>query len=193
MGGMEVSTISKPRERILETAAKLFYASGYRAIGVDRLIAESGVAKMTFYKHFPSKDDLIAAYLEQSSQNFWNWIDAITQDQPDPRWQLEQIFAAIANRSIQPACLGCAFMAAALEFPDFEHQAHKVALAYKNSVLAKLTELAAASRAREPELLGAGLMLLMDGAWSAARMFGPDNHAKHVLAAAQALIAAQVN
>jgi AcrR family transcriptional regulator len=190
---MEVHTLVKPRERILETAAKLFYAGGYRAIGVDRLIAESGVAKMTFYKHFPSKDDLIAAYLEQSSQNFWRWIESITQDQPDPRLQLEQIFAAVANRSIQPACLGCAFMAAALEFPDVEHQAHKVALDYKKNVLAKLTELSTASQAREPEVLGAGLMLLMDGAWSAARMFGPNNHAKHVLAAAKALIAAQLD
>jgi AcrR family transcriptional regulator len=189
---MEVYTLVKPRERILETAAKLFYAGGYRAIGVDRLIAESGVAKMTFYKHFPSKDDLISAYLEQSSQNFWNWIETITKDQPDPRLQLEQIFAAVATRSIQPACLGCAFMAAALEFPDVEHQAHKVALQYKKDVLAKLTELSTASQAREPEVLGAGLMLLMDGAWSAARMFGPGNHAKNVSAAARALIAAQV-
>jgi AcrR family transcriptional regulator len=192
MGFMEASTPVKPRERILETAAKLFYANGYRAIGVDRLIAESGVAKMTFYKHFPSKDDLIAAYLEQSSSNFWNWIDTITKSQPDPRLQLEQIFAAVANRSIQPACLGCTFMAAALEFPDLEHQAHKVALQYKKNVLAKLTQLATASHASEPEVLGAGLMMLMDGAWSAARMFGPGNHAKHVLNTARALIADQV-
>lgn len=191
MGFMEAISTVKPRMRILETAAKLFYAGGYRAIGVDRLIAESGVAKMTFYKHFPSKDDLIAAYLEQSSQNFWHWIATITKNQPDPRLQLEQIFAAVANRSIQPACLGCAFMAAALEFPDVEHRAHKVALEYKKNVLAKLIELASASQVREPEVLGAGLMLLMDGAWSAARMFGPDNHARHVLAAAKALIAAQ--
>jgi AcrR family transcriptional regulator len=192
MGLMEAITTVKPRTRILETAAKLFYAGGYRAIGVDRLIAESGVAKMTFYKHFPSKDDLIAAYLEQSSQNFWHWIESITQDQPDPRLQLEQIFAGVTNRAIQPACLGCAFMAAALEFPDLEHQAHKVALNYKKDVLAKLTELSIASHALEPEVLGAGLMMLMDGAWSAARMFGPGNHAKHVLAAARALIAAQI-
>ncbi len=190
---MEAIITLKPRMRILETATRLFYAGGYRAVGVDRLIAESGVAKMTFYKHFPSKDDLIAAYLEQSSQNFWNWIENITQDQPDPRLQLEQIFAAVANRSIQPACLGCAFMAAALEFPDLQHQAHKVALEYKKDVLAKLTELSTASQAREPEVMGAALMLLMDGAWSAARMFGPDNHARHVLAAARALIAAQVD
>ena len=60
--GNTPANLVKPRERILETAANLFYANGYRAVGIDRIIAESGVAKMSFYRHFPSKDDLIAAY-----------------------------------------------------------------------------------------------------------------------------------
>ncbi len=73
-----------------------------------------------------------------------------------------------------------------------EHQVHNIALEYKKDLLAKLTELSTASHAIVPEVLGAGLKMLMNGAWNAARMFGPDNHAKHMLAAARALIAAQV-
>ena len=186
-----VMDLPKPRERILETAASLFYTYGYRAVGIDRIIAESGVAKMTFYKHFPSKDDLIAAYLQRASDNFWMWMASITANEPDPRKQLEQIFTAVANRAVHPACLGCTFMAAALEFPDLEHPAHAVALQYKQSVLAKLTELAKALKARDAESLGAGLMMLMDGAWSAARMFGPGSYAKHVVQAARVLIEQQ--
>jgi AcrR family transcriptional regulator len=191
MGNTPANT-TKPRERILETAANLFYANGYRAVGIDRIIAESGVAKMSFYRHFPSKDDLIAAYLQRASDNFWVWLETITRDQPDPRQQLEAIFAAVTTRSIHPACLGCTFMAAALEFPALEHPAHAVALEYKSSVLAKLTELSRLAGAREPEVLGAGLMMLMDGAWSAARMFGPGNHAQHVATIAKSLIAAEL-
>ncbi len=190
--GNTPANLIKPRERILETAANLFYANGYRAVGIDRIIAESGVAKMSFYRHFPSKDDLIAAYLQRASDNFWVWLETITRDEPDPRQQLEAIFRAVTNRSIHPACLGCTFMAAALEFPALEHPAHAVALAYKRGVLAKLTELSRLAGAREPEVLGAGLMMLMDGAWSAARMFGPGNHAQHVATIAKLLIAAEL-
>jgi AcrR family transcriptional regulator len=190
--GNTPANMTKPRERILETAANLFYAQGYRAVGIDRIIAESGVAKMSFYRHFPSKDDLIAAYLQRASDNFWVWLETITRDEPDPRKQLEAIFCAVMTRSIHPACLGCTFMAAALEFPALEHPAHAVALEYKRSVLAKITELSRLAGAREPDVLGAGLMMLMDGAWSAARMFGPGNHAQHVATVAKSLIAAEL-
>ncbi len=183
--------LANPRERILETAAALFYAYGYRAIGVDRLIAESGVAKMTFYKHFPSKDDLITAYLERTSDNFWIWLDGIVADEPNPRRQLELILSTVAKQSIHPECLGCTFMAAAVEFPALDHPAHAVALAYKRRLLAKLTALSQEMNARHPEALAAALMLLIDGAWSAARMFGPGSYASHLAFAAQSLIAGE--
>lgn len=62
------------RERVLETAGGLFYRYGFRAVGIDTVIAKSGVAKMTLYKHFPSKDALIAAYLERSNEAFWSTL-----------------------------------------------------------------------------------------------------------------------
>jgi AcrR family transcriptional regulator len=183
--------LANPRERILETAAALFYPHGYRAIGVDRIIAESGVAKMTFYKHFPSKDELIAAYLQRTSESYWIWLESVIAREPDPRRQLELIVSTVADQSVRQECLGCTFLAAAVEFPALDHPAHAVALDYKKRLLAKLTALAQAMNVRRPEALAAGVMLLIDGAWSAARVFGPGSYSFHLVSAAQALIAGE--
>lgn len=180
------------KDQILETAGKLFYERGYRAVGVDTIIAESGVAKMTLYRHFPTKDDLIAEYLQRASEAFFAWVETLTKDETSARKKLELIFGAVASRAVQPACLGCTFMAAALEFPELEHKAHAVALDYKKKVLALLTELSRQAQAKNPALLGEGLMLLMDGAWSAARMFGPGSYAGRVLEVAKALMGEQI-
>jgi AcrR family transcriptional regulator len=76
---------TKTRERILEAAASLFYTQGYRVVGVDKIIADSGMAKMTFYKHFPSKDDLIAAYLQNTTEGFWRWMGSCSNTQTPKR------------------------------------------------------------------------------------------------------------
>lgn len=181
-----------PRERILETASRLFTASGYRAVGIDTIIRESGVAKMTFYKHFPAKDDLIAAYLDRAAAGFWNWWNRVTAGHETPRAQLEAAFEGVAKLASSPQCLGCAFMHAAAEFPDADHPGHAAALRYKTEVLARLQALTAAAGAAQPDGLAQDLMLVMDGAWAAARMFGPGNHAARSAATARVLIAAQV-
>lgn len=181
-----------PRERILNTASVLFYAHGYRAIGVDRLIAESGVAKMTFYRHFPSKDDLIRAYLENASEQYWVWINGMIAEHNPPRAQLEAIFEGVAKLASSPQCLGCAWMHAAAEFPDMTHPGHVAALEFKNKMLAKLEALSRAAKARDPEGLAQDLMLVMDGAWAAARVFGVGNHGARAGITAKNLIAVQL-
>ncbi|MDA0243378.1 MAG: TetR/AcrR family transcriptional regulator [Chloroflexi bacterium] len=182
------------RERILETAASLFYREGFRAVGIDTIIAESGVAKMTLYRHYPSKDDLIVAYLERAHTKFWQAIQqAIAPYAGQPVRQLEAIFEWVAHIAISPTCLGCTFMGAANEFPELTHQGHQVGLAHKRAVLNLLAELAAEAGARQPTVLAAQLLLLMDGAWNAARMFGPGNHGAEAASAAQTLIAAQTH
>ncbi len=100
------------------------------------------------------------------------------------------IFEAVARLATSAHCLGCTFQGAASEFPELEHPGHRVAIAHKRRVLERLAELARAARLRDPEGLAAQLLLLMDGAWVAARMFGPDNHARGIVAAATALIEA---
>ncbi len=178
------------RERILDTASELFYRDGFRAVGVDTIVADSGVAKMTLYRHFPSKDALIAAYLERSNREYWEWLEREVGGSQEPRAKLLGIFEAVAKLATSAHCLGCTFQGAASEFPELEHPGHRVAIAHKRRVLERLAELARAARLRDPEGLAAQLLLLMDGAWVAARMFGPDNHARGIVAAATALIEA---
>ena len=76
---------TKTREQLLSTAADLFYREGFRAIGVDTISAVSGVSKMTLYRQFQSKDELIVAYLNESNAQFWEWFEAVTASAPVPR------------------------------------------------------------------------------------------------------------
>ena len=179
------------RQKILDVASKRFYRDGFRAVGIDTIIAESGVAKMTLYRHFPSKDDLIVAYLERANQQFWEWFEAAL-GHGSPREQLLALFEGVQQLALSPTCYGCTFQHAAADFPTPDHPGHRVALAHKQAVLARLQSLAVAAAAADPGLLAAQLLLLMDGAFVATRMFGPDNHAAHVAQAATALIAAQL-
>jgi len=178
------------RDRILDTASALFYRDGYHAVGIDTIVAASGVAKMTLYRHFASKDDLIAACLERSNSEYWDWLEGEIAAAGDPTAKLSAAFDAVGKLATSARCLGCTFQAAASEFPDLEHPGHQVALAHKRRVLERLGGLARAAQLRDPESLAAQLLLLMDGAWVAARMFGPRNHARAVGDAAQALIEA---
>lgn len=179
------------RQQILDVASDLFFQQGFRAVGIDTIIARSGVAKMTLYRYFPSKDDLIVAYLEQSNQKFWEWFEEAVQPYAgQPREQLIKLFEALSKLAISPTCYGCTFQNTAAEFPDLDHPGHKVALAHKQAVRARLRQMAEEAAASDPEVLGDQLLLVMDGAWVAARMYrniGP-NPATQAASAARALL-----
>jgi AcrR family transcriptional regulator len=182
------------RQRILNIAGDLFFRQGYRAIGVDTIVKETGVAKMTLYRHFPSKDDLIVAYLEQVNRLFWEWFEAaIKPYEGKPRDQLVAIFEALEELVKSPKCFGCAFLVAASEFPELDSPGHQVALAHKQAVRDRFRDLARQAGARKPAILADQLLLLMDGAFAAVRMFGPTNPGANVAQAATALIDAQVS
>ena len=181
------------RDRILDSASRLFYRSGYRAVGIDTIVAESGVAKMTLYRHFPSKDHLIAAYLERSDDEFWAWLDGEIAVIEEPAAKLGAAFEAVAKLATSARCQGCTFQGVAAEYPDLDHLGHGVAVAHKRRALERFAELAREAGLRAPDDLAAQLLLLMDGAWVANRMFGPDNHAGSVARAAPALLAAHVS
>lgn len=181
------------RQQILDTAADLFFREGYRAVGIDTIIERSGVAKMTLYRHFASKDELIAAYLVQTNEQFWAWFEEATGKHPDsPRAQLVAVFQALATLVTKSTCYGCPFLHAATEFPALDHPGHRVALEHKQAVRTRLRYLAAQADARHPEVLADQLLLLMDGAFIQARMFGPANPASHVAQAAITLIEAHL-
>jgi len=177
-----------PKDQVFQTAARLFYQHGYRAIGVDTIAAESGIGKMTLYRHYPSKDDLIVAYLEDSNDVFWNYFEQTTKDVPAPREKLLAFFQALQDYATTPACYGCPFLNVATEYPETAYPGHQVALEHKQSVRARFRQLAEEAGATKPETLADQLFLLMDGAYMASRMFGAKNPAAHVAEAARVLV-----
>lgn len=179
-----------PKDQLFSTAATLFYRQGYRATGVDNIAAESGIGKMTLYRHYPSKDDLIVAYLRDSDRIFWSGFETITGDAPAPRAKLEAFFVSLQGYVMSDACYGCPFLNAAAEYPDPDHPAHRVAVAHKQKVRARFEQLAAEGGATRPAELAGALVLLMDGAYMTSRMFGAstDNPAGHLAAAARRIL-----
>jgi len=188
-----MKTETTPKEKLFETAARLFYQHGYRAVGVDTIAAESGIGKMTLYRHYPSKDDLIVAFLKASNEDFWGYFEQSTANAPTARDKLLAFFQALQDYVVSPECYGCPFINVATEYPERDYAGHQVALEHKLSVRARFNELAREAGARQPEGLANALLLLMDGAYMAARMFGgsPGNPAANVAEAALELIDAQ--
>lgn len=175
---------------LLDVAGALFYRRGFAAAGVDLIVRESGVAKMTLYRHFPSKDDLIAAWLERADAQFWQSFDAWAgpAERP-PRDRLLGVFAGLEQLVSSPRCLGCPFLLAAAEFPEPATRAHDVARRHKTRLRERLRAMAAATGADAPDVLGDQLVLLMDGAFMAARLFGIADHpGRHVAGAAATLL-----
>jgi AcrR family transcriptional regulator len=179
------------RERILATATELFYQEGVLAVGVDTIVARSGVAKMSLYRCFPSKDALVAAFLEQQNERYWRWWDEVVARHPGaPAEQLRALVAAVAKRTTSPSYRGCPFINVATELREGEHLGRVVAQANKRELRRRLAALAAAAGAADPEELGDQLMLLFEGAYAAGQTLGPEGPGGAVPAAAARLIAA---
>jgi AcrR family transcriptional regulator len=160
------------RDRILNTASTLFYQQGIRAIGVDTIIAKSEVAKTTFYRYFPAKDDLVVAYLEERNQGFWELLETtISQFADQPKQQLLAIFSWLNEVLMSPDSQGCPFLMVASEFPETSYPGHRVAIAHKNKMRDRLRLIATASGIKQADELSAGLMLLLDGAFAQRRLY----------------------
>lgn len=183
---------STPKDKLFQTAGRLFYQHGYRAIGVDTIAAESGIGKMTLYRHYPSKDDLIAAFLNQSDDDFWEHYQLSTNEVSTGRDQLLAFFDSLQDYVLSPDCYGCPFLNVVTEFPEADYMGHQVAMEHKQRVLARFVQLAQEAGAGQPKALANALFLLMDGAYMAARMFGnsENNPAVDLAEAARQLIAA---
>ena len=191
MSGLEEK---KPvRQRILETASEMFYRDGIRAVGIDAVIERSGVAKMSLYRNFPSKDALVTAWLEDRNEFFWRRWDKVEASRPDdPRGQIEAILDMVAESASHRKWRGCPFLNTGTEFPEPDHPARAVILANKRAVRERLRALSNAAGARNPDLLAQQLQLLIDGAYSIGQSLGPDGPARTVASAGRALIAAQI-
>ena len=148
------------------------------------------MAKATLYRHFPTKDDLIAAYLDAANERFWAWFDAAIDTTLAPADTLTGLFDAVAALATSPACLGCTFQVTAAEFPDPSHPGHPSLSPTRTRSAPGSERSPWRPRARRPDELADGLLLVMDGAFAAARMYGPDNPGRHAGDAARAVIAA---
>ena len=177
------------RERILETADELFYREGIHAVGIDTIIEKSGVAKMSLYRSFASKDDLVSAYLQSRSQRYWQWWDGImARNTNEPRRQLRDLFEAIAVRARRPEFRGCPLLKAAAEFPEEGCRARVVALAHKQELRKRLLKLCRTIGAHQPDVLSNQLLMLIEGAYSTAGILGKRDAVKATAKAAEALI-----
>jgi len=174
-GGKILTTAhSSARQRLLETASELFYREGIRAIGVDTIVERSGVGKATLYRHFPSKDDLIVAYLEEEDRAHWIWFEeVIAAYEGLPKEQLLAWFEACTQRLTESGFRGCAFLNALAEFSEADHPVHRCAVEHEHALRSRLYHLSLQVGARDPEQLADQLLLVSSGALSSAPIFGP--------------------
>ncbi|WJH34482.1 TetR/AcrR family transcriptional regulator [Paenibacillus sp. CC-CFT747] len=152
------------RDRILRVASELFYMEGIRAVGIDRIIKESGVAKASFYRNFATKDDLAVAYLESRDELKVEKLEKLRQLYPGaPKEQLVTLIHDVTEKMGKPDYRGCPFLNAAVEFPDPDHPAHVKLLDIQRSFWSRVQELARDSGVRQPKELAAQLRMLYDG------------------------------
>lgn len=178
------------RERVLATASALFYEHGVRAVGVDLVIERAGVAKASLYRHFRTKDDLVAAYLEREDHDFWGTWDAVRAEHPDdPADELAAHMSWIGERIGRPRYRGCPQINVAAEFADNDHPARQVAVTHKRELRRRLTDIAARLGVSHPKRLGGQLTVLVNGAFVSASIIEPDEAVALLTDMATALVA----
>src|SRR5215510_3441459 len=179
------------RDRLFSAAINLFYRNGIRAVSVDAIAAEAGTTKVTFYRVFESKDDLIVQVLQEQSKRFWEWWDAIVAENPGkPRKQIETLIERFQTEIIgDEACRGCAVANAAVEIVEEDHPARAVIKKHKVEIAQRLRDLCRAMGARQPDVLGDALSLLYSGAFSARLSFADGEQVAAVSAVSAAAAA----
>jgi AcrR family transcriptional regulator len=171
------------QERILKTADSLFYGGGIRAVGVDTIASEVGISKRTLYNYFPSKDDLIVAYLAR------HLLPTAVSERP-PAEQILGNFDQLERSLADDGFRGCPFVNAVVELKEPAHPANKIALAFKDERRTWFRELLSRLEVANPESLAMQLMLLVDGAIAAAVVRRDPKMARAAREAARVLLAA---
>ncbi len=181
---------SARREHLIDTALSLFQTEGYHATGIDRILAQSGVAKMTLYKHFRSKDDLILAALRRRDESFRNWfVREVERRASAPRDRLLALFDTIGEWLETNGVSGCMFINAAAEYGNCDHPIHVVAAEHKRMLTGYIRSLAADAGAAEADRLARQLYILVEGAIVATQVCSRTDAGSDARDAAEALIA----
>jgi AcrR family transcriptional regulator len=163
---------SKTRRKLLAAARELFYRNGICATGVSAVAERAGVTKMTLYAHFPSKDELVAAYLEDNDRRWQEFLDGKLLGYGDPRDRLLAVCDAYREYFTAREMRGCAFVNCAAEFPDPDHPARRVIMRHKAGVRERLRDLAAEAGAKEPATLAERLFVVLEGAYVTGALEG---------------------
>ncbi|OLP54389.1 hypothetical protein BJF92_19305 [Rhizobium rhizosphaerae] len=185
------SPAPRARDKISSVAADLFYREGIRAVGVETIVKQAGVTKISLYRSFPSKDDLVVAYLEERSRTFLdNWDEMFDRHRDDPRAQLRAIMTYLAERTTTEGYRGCPFINFCAEFPDPEHPGRKVAHETKAALRERFRTIAEALDVPRPQKLADGLLLLIEGAYAISQTFGggKDGPGHALVSAAEAMV-----
>lgn len=154
-------------ERVLATASRLFYAHGVRAVGVEWIVADSGVAKTSLYRHFATKDDLVAAFLESEDREFWGqWDEVVRTSAASPLSELMAILDWVGQRVSRDGYRGCPQINVAAEFSDPDHPARRIRREHKAEMYARLKGLVTRMKLRRSEDVALQIALLIDGAFT---------------------------
>jgi AcrR family transcriptional regulator len=162
------------RQRLIDAAMTRFYRDGFRNVGIDQILADVGISKTAFYKHFPSKDDLMLAVLE--AKNVWlqqTLRDMITTSGgPTPADQLRGVFDVVQQIVDSDEYQGCIFVNVAMEFPLPHEPAHVAAAEHKRAIESIVHELAEQAGAADAKALAQDLCLVMEGAYVTRQVTG---------------------
>ncbi|TMH28292.1 MAG: TetR/AcrR family transcriptional regulator [Betaproteobacteria bacterium] len=180
---------SDVRDRILDTASKLFYQRGVRAVGVDLVVQEAEVAKMSLYRYFPTKDDLIVAFLEREDLEFWELWDSVAQQHPDPADELKAHMRWIGERLARENYRGCPQINVAAEFAEQDHPARQVSQRHMQALRSRLQDIVKRLDVPRPKPLAAQLAVLVNGAFVSSGLLSPEEAPGVLLGALKALLA----
>jgi AcrR family transcriptional regulator len=154
------------RQRIFDAAKELFYTNGIRAVGVEGIAAHAGTTKMSLYRNFDSKDELVAECLRDHQRDFWEWWNSVTEPLAgDPKAQLLALIDAFVGANCSNDSHGCPLANAIVEIQQDDHPGRKVIMEHKNRMRSSIGELCRQAGARDPDQLGDALMLLVEGGY----------------------------
>lgn len=177
------------RERILSTATDLFQTRGINSTGVDTIVAEAGTTKMTLYKYFRTKEELILEVLRKSQSDFQSWLDhKFSASNQKPSENLQQLFDFIEEWVSSPSFLGMGFIKASAEFPDEQNPIHQLSSQQSRDFRLYIAKLAAEANIQDAEGLALQLSLLFEGAVQAEQMKRGSGAIKYAKQAAKILI-----
>ncbi|WP_210604189.1 TetR/AcrR family transcriptional regulator [Brevibacterium oceani] len=177
------------RERIIEAANEMFYAQGIHSTSADRIIAQVGITKVTFYRHFPTKSNLVETYLRRQAEGEREWFSSMRRAD-DPVGTLHAIAAGISAASCEPGFRGCAFINAAAEFPDPESPVRNVVDEHRGWMLSEFADIASEAEAADPESVARQLMIVRDGAMVNGYLGEPTSSTESLHAAFDSVITA---